>query len=313
MTHSHLSRLTSAAVSSQLWKCIFCLVRWGCGDFQRVTVSPPKYRADPCRWTPLLRADCQADSGSRARGKNSSFCLLSGLLSSFCLAYYSSVCLSDPALPAASRCCTVGQNMDLRTGIPWNKQGNKQKMHFRSVQKFSQLKCMLSHAESRITCPPSGSWWSMHCLFDPLKQKASIVFTDVLCFLQASPAGSRIIGFLESWLLPFPSPLGTICQEQAVPSQARQANQDLALLILHLALGIHVWEARSTREGRCAEWKFLSSSATHHSWNMEQVTELLCTSMFHLYYRHDVSCCFWIMITSLPSFWIMVPLFRRIK
>lgn len=125
MTHGHLSRLTSAAVSSQLWKCIFCLVRCGCGDFQRVTVSPPKYRADTWRWTPLLSTDCQADSGSCARGKNSSFCLTSGLLSSFSCLAYSTACVSNPALPAASRCCTVETKYELKN---WNslKQAGKQ-------------------------------------------------------------------------------------------------------------------------------------------------------------------------------------------
>lgn len=210
MTHSHLSQLTSATVSSQLWKCIFCLVRWGCGDFQRVTVSPPKYRADPCRWTSLLRADCQADSGSRARGKNSSFCLFQAFCPPFALSTLQLACLIQHSLEPAGA-AQWRQNMDLRTGIPWNKQGNKQKMLFRSVQKFSQLKCMLSHTQSRIICPPLSLWWSTHCLFDPLKQKASIVFTDVLCSLQGSPAGSRIIDFLESWLFPFPSTLGTLC------------------------------------------------------------------------------------------------------
>lgn len=100
------------------------------------------------------------------------------------------------------------------------------------------------------------------------------------CPLFSSRFSSRIQNYwLSGELFPFPSPLETYWQKQTVPSQARQANQDLALFILHLALGIHIWEAWAGME-QMQNKGFSSASTTHHSWNMEQVTELLYTSVF---------------------------------
>lgn len=239
MTYGHLSRLTPAAVSPRLWKWIFCTVRCGCDDFQRV--SPPKYRTDTRPRTPQPGAD----GFVRCWQPHQLQQLV--LLPHVRLFVYATARVSDPALPGASRCCGVEMKFGLRS---WNSLRQTRKLtdnlNFRPVQKFARLKYAQLHSEQGnlssvgLWAPGDQHNASLHSFsIGSYKTQRNHSLSKCPTF---SSRDSRITGFPESRFFPFPRVprLGhTLPSEQAVRtgSLPGQADQDLALLFVHLASG----------------------------------------------------------------------------